>query len=290
MSSSSVGIALWSVPGKNLFGNPSGSTSQYNGPGADSPAFTLNGETVTYGEVRDSYDTLIGGDKAQEPKNIAAITEAHEAAQQQLILHKLTEQALKSFKISVDDDYLRSIANDYALLFMEDARNQAKQAYLKQSQSAKPGDKTKSEDELLQDGLVNFMQANGATDVTKVTPENFMTWFVDDFMMADPPQGQHEKLAKNGMTCRLGEEMMKSFPVNPLTDEFMRKLVSQQVRGRFIFVAAKTPTPQGLQEAENSANAAYNKVLKGPEEFRADRDDEFFRLHRARRRRSAMGE
>ena len=186
-----------------------------------------------------------------------------------------------AMKLNADDDCARSPG--YTATTLVSFRKRAEADARQQAQSTKTPDekkKLKTVDQLVQDNIKDMMSnADPGVDDGPPTPENFRNWLINRYLLKE----KRELFSENANLDLLGEQVMKQLPVNPLSEEFAKKMYTQDVRGRYIFIAAKSLTPAGLKEAQDSTNAAYDKVLKDPKSF-SDVTKTSATRHAARRR------
>jgi len=258
-----VGVALWSVPNRGALNSDNSNKSHYSGPDSADAVATVNGDNITVGEMNDMYNDMVS--KSQMPKNFESTVGTRAQAFKDLVTRKLVQQALKKYGLDVDDGYLRQNARDYCTVQLAELRQQAQKQAEMQKQNAKPDDKNKpkSADELYQDQLSSFMRQQGGTPPDKITDEAFTNFFVDDYLMKQ----MAEQFADNGRMCLLGSQMIKQLPVDPLTEDFMKKWNTQEVRGQLLFVSAKKQDADSLKKALADAQKYHDQIAKDPSQF-----------------------
>ena len=259
-----AGIALISLPG----GKYGGGTQYKNElPGAEKVIATVNGEDIIAGQFNDEFIN------AQNDQNRFDINSALGARQQlfeSLVQRTVTEQIAKEKKVRTWSWTLRSVAKEYAQAQLAGMRQSARiqaSSDAAAAKTAKEKTKTKSVDEIYNAAIAQGIQQMGEVAPSKATEADYTRMVMKKITTQDET-GIYEQFMNYARTRLIGKKLFaKEYKTSPLTEDFIKKLNTKEVKARWIFVAAKTEDAKGLSAAQDKAKQLRSQVVAKPATF-----------------------
>ena len=230
-----AGIALWSVPSGKLRTND---TSQ----GATNVIATINGTNVTAADLNDEFYGKGENSQARNFNLSNAIT-ARSQAFDNLVDRTVLSQTAEKLHVNPSYFSLRTLAGELAKLQLSQLRTSAKAQAKSQFDAAKTEEQkkaVKSADATYKEAIANSLRGAGYTDSGTPTEKDFIKFFVNKFMSKDVETGgAYEALLSYAQTRFIGEKIARSLPVSPFTEDYAKKLATQDIKASWIFIAAK---------------------------------------------------
>jgi hypothetical protein len=282
-----VGIFFMSNPGK--FGTPKPTGGL---PGSDNVIATLSGgsgtvwtKKITAGELNDKFDVF--QKKADDPSSgqrvdVGNVLEARKGLFDQLVNDKIQEETVHDLGIHLFNWDLSSIATEWGKIQIArlhgDARIQAKME-VDQAAKVKPADKAKAQkpqtaDEIVKQNEQRFAQQLDATaDGSNMNDAKLIRLFVHKVMTKDDNDvaiiDNYAHLREIGKVA-IKKNLPGASGVNQqalLSQAFVSKLNTKDVKASWIFVAATDQTAKGLQVAEAKAQQLHDQIVAKPDSF-----------------------
>ena len=261
-----VGVVLWSVPR-----NPStnATQSEYR-PGGNKVLASVNGEKIYADDLDKAFDDILT--KNDISPNLDITLNERGRIFTSIIERILTKQILRGFKLSDGKlkEEARKVGEEYASFAVERMRQMAGQQeeYLKAMAKTEDEKKSvKTSDEYFIENIRMFYMQDAKVPVpANPNEKDFRKFFVNQFLM-EPKYGNTEEFMKRVRLTVIGRKLVAGLPVNPFTDEYAKKVSTQHVKARWIFVEAEKLTPEAIDAARVKAEKLREDIVKDPASF-----------------------
>ncbi len=266
-----VSAIFMSLPGNFL--NPpksSGAADNYTGANGNVVLAKVNGSEITVADYNGAYNAQVSQDK--RATSLDSALQVRSTLFADIIRARLAEQALKSFNIRNLDRALREYAEDYAQTSYSGMLAQAQmQAQMMKEQAKTPEEKKKlkSADELMGQQIAQFFSQISLQGNVALNEANYKRVFVNNYLL-DAKQSIAAQFREHVQTRLIGDAIMKKdMGGNPLTEELLKKLNTQEVKASEIFIEDKTHSAKGLEAAKAKAITLHDAIKAAPETFAA---------------------
>ena len=264
-----LGIYFWSVPNSVAVPKKGG---QHTGQGEI--VATVNGDAIHSGEIDDAFDA-----KKAPPDSVRMTIlntlDVRKAIFDDAVKSRVVNQTLKELNLTVGQRDAEAIANSYASEQLAEMEKTA--ATTQKSNQADPkkpaAEKAKTADQIFVEEATQYMNSQQPDSKSqKYTPtskdqakEMFTHWFVD--MLTGAGASRAQQFMDHVKMRMIGAVQTKALPVDLGSEDYVKKLQTQEVHAHWIFVAAKPVTPDGMKAAEAKATQARDAVVKAPASF-----------------------
>ena len=255
-----AGVFLWSIPNSGIIGTRGGG---YTGdvPGGNVVVATVNGQNIYAGDLDEPV--VQPKDPHAEQFTLDNILPARKQIFEMLVERAVTSQAIRAKHIYTWGWVLRGIGHDLAVQQLADEHDKAREQVKTELAAAKtPEDrkKVKTEQQRVHEGLITAMQNLGEDDASSPTEDDYIQTFVTKMM--DPTYSQYDSLHDLALWSLLGEKLVAELPINPCSEDFVKKINTTEVRARWIFVAAKDRTKAAMTAAKTSATQMHDQIVQ----------------------------
>lgn len=259
-----VTAVLWSMNPSKMKG-----AGNYTGPMKEVIA-TVNGTSIRAGELEDKYNPR--GEKSGEKRHYySSAIQERQTAFDALVEKIAREQAVDKMGIHVWPWTLSRFAKEYARFFLINMHDQAKQAADAEAktppaQRQNPNQKPRTADEVFKEQLGNMVKEVGIT-TTNPTEADFIRGFVDKAGTSGE-EGYKDSLMGPMQAYLIGQKLIGQMSgPSPVSEDFVKKLYTTDVKGSLIFIAAKDKSAKGLDDAKATAERLHDEIAKNPASF-----------------------
>lgn len=232
---------------------------------------TVNGKPVREGEMTKQYELVVK--ELTSAPGIDEITKYRQSAFSMAVLTVLKASLLKTMRADLGWTTASDYAKEYAQKMVNDAHNSVTASQKTDKEKAKTADekaKLKTDAQALSDyydGMIKQMAGDKGTTISKpIDDKKFTEFYINKFLLSNEAGGIKDRFLDYLKVQRLGEAYVRTIQ-DPFTADFAKKLATQDVHARIIFIAAKNTSPEAWQEAEKKANALHDTLVKTPAGF-----------------------
>ena len=238
---------------------------------------TVNGKEVYAGDLNIKYNGVEDNpnpDKPTSPKRhyFTQAMQERQSAFDEVVKNTVQEDVFSKMGIRLWPwtvrNYLRDMAKTSLFAQRENMKKEAADAAAK-AKTPDEKKKLKTADVMYQEFLKKAADGLGVKDKKNPTDDDLIKAFVTKATSDAPDSNaaQYETMVKSLM---LGEKVLKSVPgVSPLSEAYVQKLYTKDVKASWIFLAAKDSTPKSLEEAQQRAQQLHDDIVKNPATFAA---------------------
>jgi hypothetical protein len=271
-----AGVVLWSVP-RNSNTAADGS-SHRSGP--NKVLVTINGEPI-YADTFDQafFDMLA---KVNSSADLTETLKQRSAVFSNMLQSTVAGQVLRGFGIKNLDRPARVIAREFAESTLGEVRSMTQQqadAAMQQAKTPEEKQTVQSAQSLLEDQLRGFYTQYNVEPPRKLTEAAFLKLYVD--VLTNPQYGEAEQFMTFVKKSLVGREIIKrNLPEDMFSETYAKKLATQQVNARWIFIPAEakkqddkqqvsTPeySAETLRAAKEKAQKLHDQIAKDPAKF-----------------------
>ncbi|MHB9132445.1 MAG: peptidylprolyl isomerase [Armatimonadota bacterium] len=274
-----AGVFLWSVPKNPLVDGPNGSIMPPGSRSSDIAA-TVNGKKITAGEIEKAFQD----EQQKTPASLSNALQMRSGIFASKVQEILLEQAMRQVKVRDNNKALRTVARDIARATILDIRKSAEEEAKKQA--AAPLDPKKKEKaktfeviygEKLAEQIKGLQENGGDASMKTATEEQFNDAFVNDFLLNTNGKvfAQFEAYAR---TLLIGQKQLATLPIDSMSDDYLKAVLTKEVKARWIFIKAKNESAAALDDAKKTADDLHKEISAKPalfsEKARAKSDDQ----------------
>jgi parvulin-like peptidyl-prolyl isomerase len=228
---------------------------------------SINGEEITSREFENEFQRTLQDSGGL--LDLESVLGTRQTIFVKLVNDMLDAQIEQQLDIKFNDHNIRRVAESIAKLQLHAIGMMAEEQAKQEKEQAKTDEekkKLKTAEQLRVEQLAKFMNEQSGKDeksgVKNPTDEEFLRWAVDLLTGKEK-----EQFAQSARMMLMGEAVAKSLPVDPLTDEYLSKVNTHEVLSQWMFVGAKKPSPEALEEAQKTATEARTLIVEGKSSF-----------------------
>jgi hypothetical protein len=232
----------------------------------------VDGQKITALDFESQYADKVSDPAMTQQPGVTTVLNLRKMVFLELLQKTLVKAAMKRYHVRDNIFVYRTMAREWATVMTTDLRKEAEAEVKTLADNAKKDKKVtvKGFDEVYTGKMAEFMQRNGQTEVKAPTEKQFTNWYVNDLLLGqEKGKGMYDQFVDYGRVRQFGKLLIKGLPVDPFTEDFVKKLQTQEVKASWIVVNAAAQTPEELAKAEERAKAIHDDVVKNPASFAA---------------------
>lgn len=270
-------VVLIGIPGSN---QPQPQVSYRDG--VNTVLVTINGTAIDSNTFEKAFNDSIT--KIGRTPDLSETLWERSKILTNMMQNTVADQVLRGFGIRNVKKQAAKIADEIAVMFVDSVREGTKAQAEQEMANAKTDEEkknVKSAEERLNEQLAQMYAQFGAQPPARVTEDGFRKFYAQT--LTDPKYGQSDDFLLYVRKRLIGQQVIKrDLPSDLFADAFMKKLATQQVNARWIFIPAgdkvaigdsKTEsfqsefTREALQAAEKKARELRDQIIKDPSSF-----------------------
>jgi len=263
-----AGIVYMNVPNSGKT-KPGGNNLRPGG--VNKTLVTINGQAIDSDTFEQAYIDSSQGAQSQE---LGQTLPTRSKIAKNLVMNAVADQVLRGYGIRNVNKKANEIAGELSTMFYDQVRKAAEGQAQQEMAMAKDKKTVKTPQQYLNEQLSQMYLQQGVQPPAQITEDSFRKFYTET--LTDPKFGQADDFMLYVRKRLIGEQIMKrDLPADLVSEAYAKKLATQQVNARWIFIPAGSMqnifkpefSAAALQAAQKKATDLRAQIAKDPASF-----------------------
>jgi len=260
-----VGIVLWNVPRNST---NTGTTNHYR-TGPNRVLVTVNGEPIDADTFDQAFYDSLG--KENQSSDLNETLKQRSAVFSEMLQDMVANQVLRGFGIRNVNRPARQMAQEISDRLLKQIHTML-QAQVEQQMAAAKTETDKkavpSAQALFNEQVQQFYTEHKVEPPKNITDASFRKFYVD--VLTNPQYTESKQFMEFVRKSLIGREIIKrDLTADVSSEAYAKKLATEQVNARWIYIAADDYTTAAMQAAKTKAEKLHDQIVKDPSQFAA---------------------